>query len=131
MDVFDTFQGHLSSLGKYILGFSESPNAALNLKIKYFGIRALAYCKSLAGHSSLCQVLNFAPHSSSLITKLSPDTCHSEEADSVQTRPEVASFCTSYQSRDLISTQADASKTQSSGSMLSRLSVFFYILFIS
>lgn len=38
MDVFDTFEGLLSSLQKYTLGFFRSPNAALNLEIEYFGI---------------------------------------------------------------------------------------------
>lgn len=112
MDVFDHSQGHLNSLEKYILDFFRVPKCSFKLKIKYFRIRALTCHTQLTCHISLCQVFNFAAHSSGFITKLSCDTHRSKEGKSVQTRLKVASFCISYQSGNLISTQADVSNAE-------------------
>lgn len=79
----------------------------------------------------LCQVFNFATHSHSLMTKLSPDIHHSEEGKSIQTGLEVASFCMSYQSRNLISIQADESTCRALLSCFLGLpcsSIFFHFL---
>ena len=109
MDIFDTFEGHLSSLQKYILGFFRSPNAALYLEIEYFGKTDSKCPMQLTRHISIHQVFNFATHSHGLITKLSPNIHHFEEGKSIQTRLEVASFCMSYPLGNLISIQVDVS----------------------